>query len=101
VTVRNVGDPAVEARAAPAIIASVVEKKARKYYSPSPHLVVYVNLWLIRALTAEDLATLGEVTAPWRDRFPEIWLLWKQNVVRCQPSLLHFVPRSLPRGVFG
>jgi hypothetical protein len=78
-------DPVEELEAAVPAIQRAVEKKAAKNYKPAPHLLVYVNFWLFDKppLTpAEFEARLQQ----WRQAFPEVWLLWGANAIRCWPD---------------
>ncbi len=88
-------DPAVEQAEAIPAIKRAVSKKAAKFYSPPPHLLVYVNYWLFDAPPLSD-REFGELVAPGHDRFAEIWLLWGPNVIRCWPDPLRFAAKSLP-----
>ena len=88
-------DPDAEEQAAPEAIRLAIARKARKHYAPAPPLLVYVNFWLFHApsLTQEQFA---ELVAPWRGQFPEIWLLWGANAIRCWPNPTRLVAQSLP-----
>ena len=91
-------DPDAEEQAAPEAIREAIAKKAQKSYAPAPPLLVYVNFWLFHApsLTPEQFAAL---VAPWREQFPEIWLLWGANAIRCWPDPARLVAQSLPSGL--
>jgi hypothetical protein len=89
-------DPDAEQEAAIPAIRGVVEKKAAKKYKPAPYLLVYVNFWLfdVPPLTP---AQFGELLADWRQSFPEVWLLWGSNAIRCWPDPIRLV--GVPPGV--
>ena len=77
---------AIELRdAALPAIRSAVEGKAAKKYSVPPSLLVYVNFPLFTKppLTPEEFAHSLE---PWRDSFPDVWLLWGAWAMRCWPD---------------
>jgi hypothetical protein len=78
-------DPAEEEQSAIFAIERAVEKKAAKKYNPAPPLLVYVNLWVFDAppLTPEQC---GQALHRFRESFPELWLLWGANAIRCWPD---------------
>ncbi len=88
-------DPDESERAALPAIALAIEKKASKHYQPAPHLLVYVNFFLFRTPALEPL---GRLAVPWREEFPEIWLLWGAHAVRCSPNPTCLTARWLPEG---
>lgn len=90
-------DPLFEQRAAALGIANALESKASRHYHPAPRLLVYVNLWLISNMDDTLLNDIREAATPYRDAFPELWLLWKANVIRCWPDpVQHLAPKRLP-----
>jgi hypothetical protein len=88
-------DPKPAEKAAIRAIRRAIKKKTEKLYNPPPCLLVYVNFWLFDKppLTLEQFA---EVVRPWRERFPEIWLLWGANAIRCWPDPMRLAAQSLP-----
>ena len=83
-------DPDEEQKAAIPVIRRVVELKAAKKYAPPPHLVVYVNFWLFDKPPLTP-AQFGQLLQPWREAFPEVWLLWKAHAIRCWPDPIRLV----------
>jgi hypothetical protein len=75
-------DPNEEEVAALPAVARAIERKARKLYAPSPHLLVYVNFSLFRVLPLTQRQAV-DLADPWHERFLSIWLLWGANAVRC------------------
>lgn len=88
-------DPKVEEKAAIPAIKRAISNKADKLYKPAPYLLVYVNFWLFDQppLTPDQFAGL---VSRWREQFPEIWLLWGANAIRCWPDPVRLAARSLP-----
>jgi hypothetical protein len=86
-----------EKKAAPAIT-KAIEKKALKQYGSAPYLLVYVNFWLFDKpqMALEDFGVLAK---PWCDKFPEIWLLWGANAIRCSPNPEMISATSVPKGM--
>lgn len=89
-------DPDAEQQAAMPAIKRAVEKKAAKKYMPAPHLLVYVNFWLFDEPPLTP-AQFGQLLQPWRESFPEVWLLWKAHAIRCWPDATRLV--GVPPGV--
>jgi len=86
-----------ETNASPAI-AEAMEKKASKHYSSAPYLLVYVNFWLFNK-PQMSLEQFAELAKPWATKFPEIWLLWGANAIRCSPKPDMICATSLPKGM--
>jgi hypothetical protein len=89
-------DPIEEQEAAIPAIVSAVERKAAKMYKPAPQLLVYVDFWLFKEppLTpAQFEARLSK----YRHSFPELWLLWGANAIRCWPDPIRLV--GIPPGM--
>jgi len=78
-------DPDAEQQAALPAIRHAVELKAAKKYKPAPHLLVYVNFWLFNKPPLTP-AQFGRLLQPWRESFPELWLLWQGHAIRCWPD---------------
>src|SRR5262249_2271610 len=83
-------DPIEERQAAIPPICRGGERKAGKKYRPAPDPLVYVNFSLFDKppLTAGQF---GQLLQPWRASFPEVWLLWGANAIRCWPDPAHLV----------
>jgi len=47
-------------------------------------------------MTLEDFGALAK---PWSDKFPEIWLLWGANAIRCSPKPEMITATSVPKGM--
>jgi len=91
-------DPIEDEKKAAPEIAKAIEKKASKHYGSAPYLLVYVNFWLFDKpqMTLEDFGALAK---PWSDKFPEIWLLWGANAIRCSPKPEMITATSVPKGM--
>lgn len=87
-------DPAEEEQAAIPAIAHVIELKAKKYYKPAPHLLVYVNFWLDGEPPITNLQAV-QITERWRDAFTGFWLLWGSFIVRLWPRPAKIRDQSL------
>lgn len=66
-------------------IVRIVAKKAGKYYSTKPHLVVRLNLWY-----EEDAGLLAKLTAPWKDTFLSIWIMSTGKATQVWPTICTF-----------
>jgi hypothetical protein len=91
-------DPAAEATKAIPAIKEAVARKAAKFYTPPPHLLVYVNFWIFDTPPLTD-REFGDLVAPWYERFVEIWLLWGLNAIRCWPDPQRFAADVPPPGL--
>jgi hypothetical protein len=91
-------DPVQDEMNASPAIAETMEKKASKHYSSAPYLLVYVNFWLFNK-PQMSLEQFAELAKPWATKFPEIWLLWGANAIRCPPKPDMICATSLPKGM--
>lgn len=62
---------------APVAIRNACTRKASKEYSGSASLLVHLNISDFGARHDEILRSLGEATAPAKDKFKEVCVLWK------------------------
>lgn len=92
-------DPDEEEKVALQAIGRAITEKEKKFYAPSPHLLVYGNFLLFWELpiTPDQAA---ELTEPWHDRFKSIWLLWGANGVRCWPKPTNIPAHDMPIEIF-
>jgi len=95
---KEIFDPAGEETQAISAIKEAVARKAAKFDTPPPHLLVYVNFWIFDTPPLSDRA-FGELVAPWYERFAEIWLLWGLNAIRCWPDPRRFAAEAPPPGL--
>ncbi|BBO09240.1 hypothetical protein TM102_07100 [Bradyrhizobium sp. TM102] len=68
--------------AIPAALDRVVTKKIRKHYPPGVGLVIYVNLGCYGAHLDEGLPILQNGTAPAKDKFSVILVMWEGAVYK-------------------
>jgi hypothetical protein len=73
-------DWAERATQAPSWIKHACIKKANKNYSARAHLVVYLNLSEYGTRQKEVASSFQAATAPAKDAFASIWVLWKEQV---------------------
>jgi hypothetical protein len=73
-----------EEAAVPAVV-RVIEKKAKKHYSPAPHLLVYVNF--ICGTDEPPITNLQafQLADRWSKDFTSCWLLWEHCIFRLWP----------------
>jgi len=90
-------DPIEAEQGAILAINRALAAKARKKYKPAPHVLVYVNFELFRELPLTSLQA-DQLSYPYREVFPSMWLLWGRNAVRLWPRPCKIVDRS---GVLG
>ena len=67
--------------AAPSILRLAV-KKAGKSYTPDTRLLIYLNIDEFGIRHQEIEAAMLDATAPARDAFAEVWVLWKSQAIR-------------------
>jgi hypothetical protein len=77
-------------------IVAVLKSKAGKRYRPAPCLLVYVNLWLVTEVDETIPPEILQATAEYRRNFPELWLLWSHNAMRCWPDPRNFSATRVP-----
>jgi len=81
--------PSEEMERAREAIPRVIENKAKKLYSPPPHLVVLVNLTTFGEIP--PVPELVDLTAQFQNSFASIWLVWGHRAVRTWPDPLQLM----------
>jgi hypothetical protein len=75
-----VEDWAARAAQAPDAIRRAAIRKTKKGYSPSAWLIIYLNISEHGIRQQEIETAMAESTAPAKDAFRHVWLLWKSGL---------------------
>jgi len=75
------------AERAPEAIRAVCTKKAAKNYSDNVSLLVYLNISDFGARHQEVVNSFQDATRPAKDKFKEVWILWKNRTYRVWPTV--------------
>lgn len=68
-----------DAEQAPFAIKRAAVKKAKKCYSKGAHLLIYLNISEFGIRQSEIEKSFSEATAPAKDAFQSVWILWKER----------------------
>ena len=68
--------------AIPGAMDRVITKKMTKEYQPEVSLVIYVNLGCYGAYVEQGLPILRDASAPAKDRFKNIFVLWEGSLYK-------------------
>lgn len=81
----ELSDPAEEEEAAIPAIVRAIEKKAKKRYSPPPHLLVHVTFSCVTDEPPITSLQAFQLADRWSKDFKSCWLLWDHCIFRLWP----------------
>ena len=72
-----------------AALCSSSARKAKKHYSGRAQLLIYLNIPVYEIYQKEIEGCFGDATAPAKDQFESVWVLWKARAYHVWKNGLH------------